>query len=254
MQPYPLWKTLTLVIVTLLGTLYALPNLYGQAPAVQVTTTSGDPLPADFAATVEAALTAAALKSETSHAQDGQWHHPQLEGALREAPVQQGLQQCGNQRLGDRADEGGNNGKAPGHSLVAKVDRQSAQACGQACSGRGGSVGRRGARICGLHVARILRLWAVKVPVRYFCAAGCGLQEIGANRFGGRTFCHRGFPAVCNIRVCLSAFVRPPLDANDHRSNPNTPIPCGLAASLAPPHAGCADLDPRTTRPRAISR
>lgn len=73
MQPYPLWKTLTLVFVTLLGVLYALPNLYGQAPAVQISTASGDPLPADFAAITEAALTAAQLKSETSHPEDKHW-------------------------------------------------------------------------------------------------------------------------------------------------------------------------------------
>lgn len=73
MQPYPLWKTLTLVFVTLLGLLYALPNLYGQAPAVQVNTLSGDPLPADFAATAEAALTAAQLKAETSHPEKKHW-------------------------------------------------------------------------------------------------------------------------------------------------------------------------------------
>ncbi len=73
MQPYPLWKTLTLVFVTLLGVLYALPNIYGQAPAVQVNTLSGDPLPGDFDATTEAALTAASLKAETSHAEKKHW-------------------------------------------------------------------------------------------------------------------------------------------------------------------------------------
>lgn len=73
MQPYPLWKTLTLVFVTLLGLLYALPNIYGQAPAVQISTASGDPLPADFAATTEVALTAAQLKAETSHIEKKHW-------------------------------------------------------------------------------------------------------------------------------------------------------------------------------------
>ena len=73
MQPYPLWKTLTLVFVTLLGLLYALPNIYGQAPAVQVNTLSGDPLPADFASTTAAALTAAQLSAETSHAEGKHW-------------------------------------------------------------------------------------------------------------------------------------------------------------------------------------
>ncbi|MES2683070.1 MAG: protein translocase subunit SecD [Pseudomonadota bacterium] len=73
MQPYPLWKTLTLVFVTLLGVLYALPNLYGQAPAVQVNTLSGDPLPADFAEKTLAALAAASITAETSHAQNKHW-------------------------------------------------------------------------------------------------------------------------------------------------------------------------------------
>lgn len=66
MQPYPLWKTLTLVFATLLGVIYALPNLYGQAPAVQVSSLKGDPLPSDFSTQVAAALTAAGLQSETS--------------------------------------------------------------------------------------------------------------------------------------------------------------------------------------------
>jgi len=73
MHPYPLWKTLTLAIVTVLGVLYALPNLYGQAPAVQITMRSGDALPADFAVQTEAALTAASLSAETAHPEGMQW-------------------------------------------------------------------------------------------------------------------------------------------------------------------------------------
>ena len=73
MQPYPLWKTILLVIVTLLGALYALPNLYGEDPAVQVNTISGDPLPADFAETVQAALAADGLQAQSSRADGGHW-------------------------------------------------------------------------------------------------------------------------------------------------------------------------------------
>lgn len=73
MHPYPLWKTIVLVIVTLLGALYALPNVFGEDPAVQVNTTSGDPLPADFATTVQAALAAEGLTAESSRADGGHW-------------------------------------------------------------------------------------------------------------------------------------------------------------------------------------
>jgi len=73
MQPYPLWKTILLVVVTLLGALYALPNIYGEDPSVQINTTSGDPLPADFAETVQAALAADGITAEGSRADGGHW-------------------------------------------------------------------------------------------------------------------------------------------------------------------------------------
>ncbi|MEN9378825.1 MAG: hypothetical protein RJB15_503 [Pseudomonadota bacterium] len=36
MNRYPLWKYLVIVIALLIGGLYSLPNFYGEAPAVQV--------------------------------------------------------------------------------------------------------------------------------------------------------------------------------------------------------------------------
>jgi preprotein translocase subunit SecD len=36
MNRYPLWKYLIIGVVLLISILYALPNLYGEAPAVQV--------------------------------------------------------------------------------------------------------------------------------------------------------------------------------------------------------------------------
>ena len=117
--------------------------------------------------------------------QNRQGHHPQLQGALGKALVQQGLQKGGDQGLRDGAHQCGNNGQAPGHSLVAKVHRQPLQARHQGGGGIG-CGGRRRARVGGLHVGRILRLCHVK-PVRH------GVS---------RTVCHRGLAAVCNIRVC----------------------------------------------------
>ncbi|MEQ4585056.1 MAG: protein translocase subunit SecD, partial [Pantoea agglomerans] len=38
---YPLWKYVMLVVVILVGLLYALPNLYGEDPAVQITGARG---------------------------------------------------------------------------------------------------------------------------------------------------------------------------------------------------------------------
>src|SRR6218665_3493523 len=54
------------------------------------------------------------------------------------------------------------------------------------------------------------------------------------------------------MRGCSFAFVRPPLDVNDHRSRlPTLPLPCG--APLAPPNAGSADRHPRAAGPGAVS-
>ena len=36
LNQYPLWKYIALIVAIIFGTLYALPNLYGEDPAVQV--------------------------------------------------------------------------------------------------------------------------------------------------------------------------------------------------------------------------
>ena len=36
MNRYPLWKYVVILVALLIGTLYSLPNFYGEAPAVQV--------------------------------------------------------------------------------------------------------------------------------------------------------------------------------------------------------------------------
>jgi len=73
MHQYPLWKTVTLVVATLLGALYALPNIYRESPAVQIATVSGDPLPADFGDQVAKALAADQISDQSSHAEKDQW-------------------------------------------------------------------------------------------------------------------------------------------------------------------------------------
>jgi len=73
MQPFPLWKTLCLVIATLLGALYSLPNLYGQAPAIQIIHAKGETLPADFDAKVSEALKADKLAAAGSRAAGAHW-------------------------------------------------------------------------------------------------------------------------------------------------------------------------------------
>ena len=38
---YPLWKNLMVIFLVAIGVLYALPNLYGEDPAVQISGTRG---------------------------------------------------------------------------------------------------------------------------------------------------------------------------------------------------------------------
>jgi len=53
---YPLWKQLLIGVVLLIGALYALPNLYGEDPAVQVNGTRNIKVDAALRDKVEAAL------------------------------------------------------------------------------------------------------------------------------------------------------------------------------------------------------
>ena len=55
MNRYPLWKYLLVAVVLLLGALYALPNVFGRDPALQISVKDGD-LPADFQTRVESVL------------------------------------------------------------------------------------------------------------------------------------------------------------------------------------------------------
>jgi preprotein translocase subunit SecD len=65
MNRYPLWRYAILVIALLVGILYTLPNLYGEAPAVQVSSGKATlKLDAAMAPRVEQILTGAGLKAD----------------------------------------------------------------------------------------------------------------------------------------------------------------------------------------------
>ena len=60
---YPLWKNLLVLIVLLVGALYALPNIYGQDPAMDVAAARRAPVAADLGDTLGKALQAAGIRS-----------------------------------------------------------------------------------------------------------------------------------------------------------------------------------------------
>jgi len=56
MNQYPAWKYLLILLVLSTGVFYALPNLFGEDPALQVTSTRGFAIPLDLEANIEDAL------------------------------------------------------------------------------------------------------------------------------------------------------------------------------------------------------
>jgi preprotein translocase subunit SecD len=56
MNQYPAWKYLLILLVLVLGVVYALPNLFGEDPALQITSDRGSAIPLDLDANIEDAL------------------------------------------------------------------------------------------------------------------------------------------------------------------------------------------------------
>jgi preprotein translocase subunit SecD len=56
MNRYPAWKYVLILAILLIGGLYALPNMFGKDPAIQVTSARGFEIPLDLEANVEDAL------------------------------------------------------------------------------------------------------------------------------------------------------------------------------------------------------
>ena len=65
MNRYPLWKYAILVVALVVGVLYTLPNFFGEAPAVQVSSAKSTvKIDATTQARVEQALAAANIRTE----------------------------------------------------------------------------------------------------------------------------------------------------------------------------------------------
>jgi len=73
MNRYPLWKYVLLVVVIAAGCLYALPNLFGQDPALQVTTADGSPPAERTQNEILTLLADAGIEVGAAEALDGQY-------------------------------------------------------------------------------------------------------------------------------------------------------------------------------------
>jgi preprotein translocase subunit SecD len=58
MNRYPLWRYLLMIAIIVFGVIYALPNIYGEDPAIQVTTKEGAALPMELVNNVRSVLQA----------------------------------------------------------------------------------------------------------------------------------------------------------------------------------------------------
>ncbi len=57
MNRYPLWRYILLAVLILLGVIYALPNLYGEDPAIQISSKDSTPIATDVPSTIASTLT-----------------------------------------------------------------------------------------------------------------------------------------------------------------------------------------------------
>jgi len=62
MNQYPLWKYVLVGAVLFFGALYALPNIFGEDPSLQISASSGEPLGEETLASVQESLSAAGLE------------------------------------------------------------------------------------------------------------------------------------------------------------------------------------------------
>ena len=61
---YPLWKNFSIITAFLVALIYALPNLYGEDPSVQVSSVGGNALSQQQMQQVEAAIKATGVSSK----------------------------------------------------------------------------------------------------------------------------------------------------------------------------------------------
>ena len=70
MNQYPVWKYLLIFFIVAVGVVYALPNFYGEDPALQITSSRGFELPADLTTRIDDALVVEKIGYK-SHEQQG---------------------------------------------------------------------------------------------------------------------------------------------------------------------------------------
>ncbi|WP_455011276.1 protein translocase subunit SecD [Haemophilus parahaemolyticus] len=68
---FPLWKNLMVIIITLIGGLYALPNLYGEDPSVQISGTRGQEATTETLAQVNNALASLNISPKATQLENG---------------------------------------------------------------------------------------------------------------------------------------------------------------------------------------
>ncbi|MCT8761617.1 protein translocase subunit SecD [Glaesserella parasuis] len=68
---FPLWKNLMVILVVAIGILYALPNLYGEDPSVQVSGTRGQQASAETLTQVESALASLNITPKAMNLENG---------------------------------------------------------------------------------------------------------------------------------------------------------------------------------------
>ena len=85
MNRYPLWKYLLVVVVLVVGGLFALPNLFGEDPSVTVTTAEGELPSEETQSDVLAFLEEQGLQPESAEVLEGQWvlRYPATEQQMR---------------------------------------------------------------------------------------------------------------------------------------------------------------------------
>ncbi len=71
MNRYPLWKYILIVIIITIGAVYALPNLYGKVPALQITATRGAEVSELTTFDIEAALEESGIRYKAIELQQG---------------------------------------------------------------------------------------------------------------------------------------------------------------------------------------
>ncbi len=71
MNRYPTWLNLLVLLILVVGTLVAMPNLYGSVPAIQLVRTDGNPFAEERVARVEQVLEIAGITPEDTYLQDG---------------------------------------------------------------------------------------------------------------------------------------------------------------------------------------